>query len=105
MTDQLRYQSFAATKAACLSLLVVFSIGAVSAEPTVVKTCAAEDLRLVIAIEEHGDAGTVSSKNLAGAYSSLLEARAAGRTGDIAQALRMYSDISLRSQEASAAPQ
>ena len=105
MTDQPRYQSFAATKTACLSLLVVFSIATVSAEPTVVKTCAAEDLRLVIAIEEHGDAGTVSSKNLAGAYSSLLEARAACRAGDIAQALRMYGDISLRSQEASAASQ
>ena len=82
---------------------LLFAITTAGAEPTLSRDCAAQDLRLITAIEEHGNAGTVSSDKLAAAYSSVLNARAACRSGQTAQALRLYSDVSLQSQEASAA--
>ena len=92
------------SKAAFLGVVgVLMSITIVGAETTFSKDCAAQDLRLVTAIEEHGNAGTLTSEKLSTAYSSLLNARATCQAGQIAKAIQLYVDISLPSQEASEA--
>jgi hypothetical protein len=79
------------------------SITGASAQ-TFSQQCAAEDLRLVIAIEEHGEAGSVAPANLAAAWSALLAARTTCRAGKVADAMHMYGNVSLLSAEAAAAP-
>jgi hypothetical protein len=79
------------------------SITGASAQ-TFPKQCAAEDLRLVIAIEQHGEAGDIAPANLAAAWSSLLAARTTCRAGNVTDAMHMYGNVSLLSAEAAAAP-
>jgi hypothetical protein len=52
--------------------------------------CAAKDLALVTAIEAHGDAQDVTSKQLVAAAFAMFEARAACRDGRVADALAIY---------------
>jgi hypothetical protein len=85
----------------CAGLL---SITGASAQ-TFSHQCAVEDLRLVTAIEEHGEAGSVPAANIAAAISAMLEARATCREGKVADAIGMYRNASLFSTEAAAAPQ
>jgi hypothetical protein len=80
---------------------MLMSITAASSQ-TFSKDCAIEDLRLTVAIEELGDAGTLPSDKLAAAYAAMLEARALCRDGKITQAMGMYRDVSLQSREAAA---
>ncbi|HEY0438709.1 MAG TPA: hypothetical protein VGD36_01465 [Xanthobacteraceae bacterium] len=88
------------TKLAGLSVAaMLMSITAASSQ-TFSKDCAAEDLRLTVAIEELGDAGTLPSDKLAAAYAAMLEARALCREGKITQAMGMYREVSLQSREA-----
>ena len=66
------------------------------------RDCAIQDAKHVSTIEEVATAGAVPGSTVYAAYISLLEARRTCRTGQVADALRMYGDISLRSQEATA---
>jgi hypothetical protein len=84
----------------CAGLLSITGANA----QTFSQQCAVEDLRLVTAIEQHGDAGNVAAPNLAAAFSAVLEARATCREGKVADAMRMYGNASLFSAEAAAAP-
>ena len=87
---------------------ILFSAGLLgitgASAQTFPKQCAAEDLRLVIAIEQHGEAGSIASANLAAAFSALLKARATCREGKVVDAMHMYENASLLSAEAAAAP-
>jgi hypothetical protein len=82
-------------------LIVSASVG--SAE-TFSPQCAAEDIRLVIMIEEHGTTGAIPSDRLHAAYVATLQARSVCKDGQVAEAIRMYGDVSLTSEEASAKP-
>ena len=75
--------------------------GAANGSESFAKQCAALDLQLVGTIEEHGEAGTLPSDSLSASYFKLLDARSVCRSGRVAEAVRMYGEISLTSVEAS----
>jgi hypothetical protein len=81
------------------TLVILLGINGVSAQ-TISPDCAKQELQLVVLIEELGDAGVVPAEKLASAYSAMLEAREVCRTGQVAQALRMFDAVSLESQQA-----
>ena len=83
---------------------VLISVTIANAQTSFSPDCAAQDLRLVTSIEELGVTGTVPSDKLSAAYSSVLDARAVCRTGQVIQALRLYREVSLHFLEATAAP-
>jgi hypothetical protein len=83
---------------------VLVSISQSSAQSTFSADCAKQDLRLVMSIEEVGEAQSIPSDRIAAAYSALLDARRVCRTGKVAEGLKLYDEVSLKSVEAAAAP-
>jgi hypothetical protein len=86
-----------------VSLLVATLLslyGAANGSESFAKQCAALDLQLVSTIEEHGEAGTWPSDRLSASYFKLLDARSKCRSGRVAEAVRMYGEISPTSVEA-----
>lgn len=66
-----------------------------AAEPARRAQCAARDLRLVTAIETHGEAQDVSGEVLSAAFSTVMQARAACDAGRIDEALAIYDGITV----------
>jgi hypothetical protein len=81
---------------------VFIGISAGYAQTTFSRECALQDLSLVTSIEELGDAQSLPSAKLSEAYFSVLKARAACRSGQFADAWRLYSEVPLRFMEATA---
>jgi len=81
---------------------VLIGVTAGYAQTTFSRECALQDLSLVTSIEELGEAQSLPSDKLSEAYFSVLNARAACRNGQVADALRLYSEVPLRSVEATA---
>jgi hypothetical protein len=70
---------------------------AMAVEPADLTQCALRDLRIVTSIETHGEAQDVPPAKLAGAFVTLMNARAACAAGRIQEALAIYDGITLAS--------
>jgi hypothetical protein len=76
-----------------ISLLRTNSVGAsdaIAAEQVGSVQCALRDLRVVTSIEAHGEARDVPADKLGGAFSAMMNARAACAAGHIGEALAIY---------------
>ena len=65
--------------------------------------CAARDLKLVMLIEELGEAKAVPGERLAEAFFTMMKARDLCRTGRIAEALAIYDGIEVTHGQSAAA--
>src|SRR5688572_17096937 len=87
------------TLAAFVCVAVVLSLHqtswAVTEEPARQAACAAFDLHLVIALEEHRRHHAVSQEKLASVFDSINQARVACREGRVQAALAMYEMIDI----------
>ena len=75
---------------------------AVASEPTGSPVCAARDLKLVMLIDELGEAKTVPGERLADAFFTMVKARDLCRAGRIAEALAVYDSIAITPGQAAA---
>ena len=66
-----------------------------AAESIVSTPCAASDLRLVTAIEAHGEAQDLPGATLYAAFSAMMRARAACEAGRIEEGLALYDRLTL----------
>lgn len=64
-----------------------------AAEPVLGVPCAARDLRLVTAIEAHGDAQDIPGATLYATFSAMMRARSACEAGRIDEALALYERL------------
>jgi hypothetical protein len=68
---------------------------AVAAERPDLKECASRDLKVLIALGEHGEAQDIPGDDIAAAFFSLVKARVACAAGNTSEALAIYDSISL----------
>ncbi|WP_315838381.1 hypothetical protein [Bradyrhizobium prioriisuperbiae] len=66
-----------------------------AAEPALLPRCAARDLRLVTAIEAHGEAQDIPGETLYATFAALIRARAACEAGRADEALALYDRLTL----------
>jgi hypothetical protein len=64
--------------------------------------CAGRDIKLVVAIEDAGEAQSVSAERLGQAFAALLEARGLCRAGRLDEALAAYDSITIGPVQATA---
>jgi hypothetical protein len=75
---------------------------AVAAKQTARAACAARDLKLVMLIEELGEALALPGQTLADAFFTMVKARELCRDGRVAEALAIYDGIAIAPAQASA---
>lgn len=75
---------------------------AVASEPTGSPVCAARDLKLVMLIDELGEAKAAPGERLADAFFTMVKARDLCRAGRIAEALAVYDSIAITPGQAAA---
>lgn len=78
-----------------IGLLLNAGASKARAESILGAACAAADLRLVSAIESHGEAQDISGEALYAAFSIMMRARAACDAGRISEALALYDGLTL----------
>ena len=101
MGDAVRGRKFVIILSRSVALLAILSAAAsqVAAADQRLRpenACAAYDLHILTLIEDHGRAQEIGPKKLYEAMTTVLHARTACRTGDYAQAHRLYSRLDLR---------
>lgn len=78
-----------------LAAVLLPGAGLGSAPLGVEAICTAYDLELITRLEDHALAGTAAPSTLAAAAFTILDARAACRSGDMEGAVRLYEAIPL----------